>query len=105
MRREDDTMQIIDKLEKIIEEKYGQKSVEMGLFLFDKGRKLGVFGHCSEALAFMQKGMNILIEVRYRDQLNISRMYIEMASFNRLLNDLESEYSSLICGHSMMRQL
>jgi hypothetical protein len=53
----------------------------------------------------MQKGMNVLIEVRYRDQLNISRMYIEMASFNRLLNDLESEFSSLICGHSMMRQL
>lgn len=49
--------------------------------------------------------MNVLIEVRYRDQLNISRMYIEMASFNRLLNDLESEFSSLICGHSMMRQL
>lgn len=77
----------------------------MGLFIIEKGRKYRAFQRCSEALALMQKGMNVLIEVRYRDQLSISRIYIEMADCSRLLNDLQSEYSSLICGHSMMRQL
>lgn len=103
--KETETFEVMAQLEHIIAGKYSEKSVEMGLHLIDKGRKKGSFAHFEEALQFMQRGMNLLIEVRYRDHCRIGKMYMEMAVFNRQLKNLDSEYSSLICAHSMMRQL
>ena len=53
----------------------------------------------------MQLGMNVLIAVRYKDNLKIGKMYLTMAVLNRELKDLDSEYSSLTCAYSMIRQL
>lgn len=41
----------------------------MGLFLIEKGRKQSAFSKFSEALSTMNKGMDILIEVKYKDHI------------------------------------
>jgi hypothetical protein len=41
----------------------------MGLFMVEKGRKQGSFSKFSEALKCMHEGMNILIDVKYKDHI------------------------------------
>jgi hypothetical protein len=60
----------------------------MGLYLIDKGHKKGSFGKFDEAIKLMHEGMDILIEVRYKDHIEISKVYLLMAQFSRELMDL-----------------
>lgn len=48
----------------------------MGLHLIEKGRKKGTFNHYEEALEEIQQGLNILIEVKFRDHAKTSKVYI-----------------------------
>jgi hypothetical protein len=41
----------------------------MGLFLIEKGRKKGSFAKFSEALSSMHSGMDILIDMKYKDHI------------------------------------
>ncbi len=43
----------------------------MGLFYIEKGKKKGVFNKFQEALEWMHKGINILIELRFKDHMKI----------------------------------
>lgn len=88
MGNEQKTFEVASKIEALIEKKYTSKSIEMGLHLIEKGKKKGSFRYFNEALTLMQEGMNLLIEARYRDQLNIGNIYTQMAAFNRELNNL-----------------
>lgn len=90
MQREEEAMRTMAQLESLIEQRHGVRSTEMGLHYISKGRTKAAFGHNQEALLLMQKGMNLLIEVKYRDQLSISQIYVEMAALNRSLDDLDS---------------
>lgn len=52
----------------------------------------------------MHKGMNILIDSRYKNHIEIGNYYLTMAQYNKLLGDLQAEYTSLICAYSMYKQ-
>jgi hypothetical protein len=43
----------------------------MGLYFIEKGKKKGAFDKYQEALEWMHEGINILIEVKYKDHIKI----------------------------------
>ena len=52
----------------------------------------------------MHQGIDTLIEIKYKDHIKIGEIYLTMAQYSLTLEDPESEYTSLICAHSMIRQ-
>ena len=53
----------------------------------------------------MNQGMDILISQRYHNSSNVAEVYETLAELNKDVEDYEKEYSSLICAHSMIKQL
>jgi len=49
--------------------------------------------------------MDILIDARYKEQLKISKIYLQMAKLSKQLRKLDSEYSYLVCALSMLKQV
>ena len=76
----------------------------MGLFLITKGKTIRYFEKYRQALVLIHEGMNTLIEIRYKNHIEIGKVYLIMAEYNKLIGDLQAQYTSLICAYSMFKQ-